>query len=295
MRWPTPPFDEAIIVDWSAAASPTTGTDSCWVATGSLTDRSRVLSTNYRTRCDTMEAVTAKLDANLHAGKRTLLAVDVSFGFPAGFVARVGLPGHPAWRALWQALEARGSDDERNANNRFSVADAINAESKTQLFWGRPAASSFEQFSNLPIKNVVVPGLRPNPLARLRSCESLAGPGVISNWMLVGKGAVGGQVLTCLPYLERLRQHLGSSCAVWPFDGLGDVGTDVVLAETWFGLYDWKSERGSCRDEQQVRGTLKSLRSCSFDDLLTPKSFVALEAKQQRTIMAEEGWTLGVR
>ena len=227
-----------------------------------------------------------------------MVAFDVSFGFPAGAAKVLKLEGRPAWRALWRTLEERIEDDDRNRNNRFDVADALNGASGTSVFWGRPVAASFDHLKNLSVRRVESNGLAPNPLPRLRACEELAGPGVISNWMLVGKGSVGGQVLTCLPYLERLRTRHRGDLEVWPFDGLGDRGAPVVLAETWFGLFDWKGARGTCRDESQVRGThaaLRALGPSGLTELLEPPSLLALSTHRQREICDEEGWTLGVR
>lgn len=290
-------FDDLIIVDWSASSIPKRGADSCWVAVGRFEPRARVTTTNYSTRVETVAAIESRLRRNLADGRRTLVALDVSFGFAAGAARVLGLSGRPPWRALWRALEARVDDDDRNANNRFDVADELNAMCGTRVFWGRPVASSFDHLTHLPIKDVGVPGLRQSPLPRLRACEELVGPGVISNWMLIGKGAVGGQVLTCLPYLERMRRTFGAQLKVWPFDGL-DADGEIVLAETWFGLYDWKGTRGSCRDESQVRGTHRALASMdprAFDQLFSPASLTGLSAARQRQILNEEGWTLGVR
>ena len=44
------PFDEAIVVDWSAASVPTTGADSCWTAMGPLSGPSRTKAANHPTR-----------------------------------------------------------------------------------------------------------------------------------------------------------------------------------------------------------------------------------------------------
>jgi molybdopterin molybdotransferase len=290
-------FDDLIVVDWSASSIPTKGTDSCWVAVGRFEPRARVTTTNYSTRVETAAAIEARLRRNLGEGRRTLVALDVSFGFAAGATRILGIPGRPPWRALWRTLEERIEDDERNANNRFDVADELNASCGTRVFWGRPVASNFDRLTHLPIKDVGVPGLAQSPLPRLRACEELVGPGVISNWMLIGKGAVGGQVLTCLPYLERMRRTFGEQLKVWPFDGL-DAEGDVVLAETWFGLYDWKGTRGSCRDESQVRGTHRALTSMeprAFGQLFAPASLAGLSTARQRQILNEEGWSLGVR
>ena len=291
------PFEEAIVVDWSAASSPTTGADSCWTAMGPLVGQRRTKVTNHPTRMETMATIRARLNRNRFDGRRTFVAVDVSFGFAAGAVEILGLEGSPPWRALWTALEERIHDDDRNGNDRFAVADALNAACGVQVFWGRPAAASFAHLSNLSVKNVAIPGLARNPLPRLRLAEERAGGGVISNWMLVGKGSVGGQILTCLPYLERLRAELNDALGVWPFDGPGDPGTDVVLAETWFALFDWTKARGAVRDERQVRGTFDALRELSatrWAELLDPPAIDRLDPVRRREILTEEGWTFGV-
>ena len=291
------PFDEAIVLDWSAASSPTTGPDSCWTAMGPLHGPRRTKVTNFATRAETVSSIRARLNRNRFDGRRTFVAVDVSFGFAAGAADLLRLEGSPPWRALWTTLEERISDDERNTNNRFAVADALNASSGVQVFWGRPASASFDHLTNLSVKNVAIPGLARNPLPRLRLAEERAGGGVISNWMLVGKGSVGGQILTCLPYLERLRAELADAVGVWPFDGPGDPGTDVVLAETWFALFDWHAARGAVRDEQQVRGTFDALRQLSasrWEALLSPATIARLDPARRREILTEEGWTFGV-
>jgi hypothetical protein len=290
-------FDEALVIDWSAAATKSTGADSCWIAHGGLDARVPITVTNHATRVETMAEIDRRLDRALNRGRRVLVAIDVSFGFAAGAAKTLGLRGRPAWSALWATLEARLHDDDQNRNDRFEVADAMNAACGTRVFWGRPVASSFSHLVHLPIRNVDVEGLAPNPLPKFRACEELAGPGVISNWMLVGQGSVGGQILTCLPYLERLRRRLGDQVAVWPFEGPGDPGAPVVLAETWHGLFDWRSQPGAVRDAQQVRGTLITLRNAGSEGrrtLLDPPSMRALSQTRRRQILAEEGWTLGV-
>jgi precorrin-8X/cobalt-precorrin-8 methylmutase len=290
-------FDDAVVVDWSAAASPSKGADSCWLAAGSLLSDGPIRTENLATRALASARIDALVDRSLQRGRRVLVAVDVSFGLPAGAAKVLGLSGRPGWRALWQTLAARLIDGDDNGNNRFAVADALNAEAGVRCFWGRPVAPAFEVYQHLPIKDQPVAGLSANPLPRLRRCELLAGPGVISNWMLVGKGAVGGQMLTCLPRLERLRARLGPQLAVWPFAGLADPGHDVVLAECWHGLFDWRAERDRVRDQAQVRGTLRALRRAGVEGraaLLAPSAALALNRRAQREIIGEEGWTLGV-
>ena len=96
---------------------------------------------------------------------------------------------------------------------------------------------------------------------------------------------------------QRLTRELGDAVGVWPFEGLGDPGTPVVLAETWFGLWDWRAERHPVRDAKQVAGTLKALRGLGpsgLAGLLNPPSVAALPADRRRQVLDEEGWTLGV-
>ena len=57
-------------------------------------------------------------------GERVLLGFDFPFGYPAGFAARLGLPG-PPWRAVWDEIAGLVEDDQNNRNNRFDVAAAI--------------------------------------------------------------------------------------------------------------------------------------------------------------------------
>jgi len=297
MPRPDGDFDEAISIDWSAAAVPTTGADSCWLAHGALSGRRALDVVNHSSRLALMEDLEDRLGRSIGRGRRVLVAIDVSFGFAAGAARILGFDFSPSWTGMWAGLEARIVEGAHNANNRFEVADQLNVESGTRLFWGRPHQRSFDHLVHLPIKDVAVAGLAPNPLPRLRACELLAGAGVISNWMLVGRGSVGGQILTCLPQLERLRRRLDEQVAVWPFQGPGDPGNPVVLAETWHGLFDWRRQPGRCRDEQQVRGTFEQLRrlgTAGRAALLAPRSIDELGEIRRAEIIDEEGWTLGI-
>ena len=289
-------FDTVMSVDWSASSIPKRGSDSCWVASMRLRGARRWMVENPATRLAAMETIRDVIDDEMRAGRRCLIVIDVSLGFPAGTADVLGLRSRPRWRAMWRALESRSTDTPENVNNRIAVADALNVESGVRLFWGRPAATSFDQFQNVPIRNLAVLGLADNALAPLRRSEALAGGGVQSNWMLVGRGAVGGQVLTCLPHLERLVSDLEGAIAVWPFCGLSDPGTPVVLAETWHSLFPFDEQGSSCRDEAQVRGTAEAFRARNADlgSYFAPPSLVALSRAEQGRILDEEGWTLGV-
>ncbi len=243
-----------------------------------------------------MAIIRELVDQELSAGRRTLIAIDLSLGFVAGTAHILGLNQKPAWRATWRELERRITDSDKNLNNRIAVANDLNRASGIRLFWGRPASSSFDQYQFVPIRNIAVDSLAPNPLPRLRVSERLATTGMQSNWQLVGQGAVGGQVLTGLAHLSTFERNYDDAIAVWPFCGLGDPGTPVVLVETWHSLFPFEHLRASCRDEAQVRGTAEALRANrdQLDTWFAPPSLLVLSKREQRSVINEEGWTFGV-
>ncbi|HAW46202.1 MAG TPA: molybdopterin molybdenumtransferase MoeA, partial [Roseovarius sp.] len=65
-----------------------------------------------------------------------------------------------------------------------------------------------------------------------RAAEARA-KGAFTCWQMGGAGAVGGQVLTGLPVLNRLRRRFYGQVSVWPFEVLDKP---VALVEVWPGL-----------------------------------------------------------
>lgn len=289
-------FDAVMSVDWSAASTPRRGPDSCWVAYQRMSGRRTLLLENPVTRWETIDVVRQIAAGEVRAGRRCLVLIDLSLGFVAGTAEILGLSEQPAWRAIWAELERRVRDTKDNVNNRIEVADTLNRESGVRLFWGRPVASSFNSYVHVPIRNVSVPGLRDNPLSALRRTEERAGFGVQSNWMLVGRGAVGGQVLTGLAHLERLVRTFAEDIAVWPFCGFRDPGTPLVLAETWHSLFPFDESSATCRDEAQVRGCAEAIRNNrnNLETWMKPPAAVGLSERDQSELTTEEGWTFGV-
>ncbi len=126
-------------------------------------------------------------------------------------------------------------DDDRNVNNRFEVAAALNhrlADARSP-FWGCPPSAASEH-------------LRPSKpassgsLAEYRGVEQiLRGQGYrpFSSWQLLGAGAVGSQSLLGIARLERLRRRFPDRVEVWPFTtSLGAPTLDrgaIVIAEVW--------------------------------------------------------------
>jgi hypothetical protein len=129
-------FDHYVIVDWSAASRPKTGRDSIWIchrgAHGERCDNPPTRHLAKRHLADILAAATGR-------GERVLLGFDFPFGYPEGFVARLGLAGTP-WRALWDEIALLLHDDEDNGNDRFEVGATLNqrVSGKRFPFWGCP-------------------------------------------------------------------------------------------------------------------------------------------------------------
>lgn len=294
-RW----FDLFVAVDWSARATPATGRDSIWLAVGGGPARDiRLVNPPTRTQAD---AVLRRLLVE-HAGDRVLVAIDVGLGYPAGTSALFDLAAHPEgpWAAMWAHLAVAATDDDRNRNNRFEVAGALNRRAVAQgaaagPFWGCPPGRA-------------VAGLRPTkpvapPIAELRATElalRAAGRTPMSMWQLLGAGSVGGQSLTAIPMLERWRSGpsaLPGRVDVWPYTtGFGPPATradgGVVVAEVWPTAFDPELPVGMVRDAAQVAHVARALADADRTGLLASWCSPATGAHPAQQI-AEEGWILG--
>ncbi|MCM2563077.1 molybdopterin guanine dinucleotide synthesis [Lutimaribacter sp. EGI FJ00015] len=270
-------FDSFVMVDWSAAGAPRTGADSIWLAVlrdGGLNQH------NPPTRAEAEDALRHLLLDEQAAGRRVLAGFDFAFGYPPGLSARLGAAG---WRSVWSALAARIVDGAKNANNRFDVGGALNALFDAPgPFWGNGLQ---RDIPGLPRKK---PGGWGTALPENRRiCDALA-PGAQEVWKLSGAGSVGGQALTGIAMLERLRHATGA--AVWPFEWPGTSG--IVLAEVFPSLWPLTVPVGQIRDAEQVRQTAERL--AAWDG--TGHLLAALEVPlaQPARVCQDEGWILGV-
>lgn len=280
-------FDRYVVVDWSAAARPTTGTDSIWIAV--LDDRAgaRIRLSNPSTR-RRAEQELATLGG---PSRRTLVTFDASLGYPVGTSAWFGLAGDRPWWAMWSHLAAHLSDAETNVNDRFAVAAALNRRrpGTDAPFWGCPAATPLDGLRARRPASSPVPELRLVE-ARLRA----AGRRPASVWQLLGAGSVGSQTLTLLPVLHRL---VGAgSVEVWPFTTGAAApsagrGT-VVVAETWPTAFDPDLSSHTVRDAAQVLGVVRRLRDADRTGELAGWFVPTLDRAQTRAVESEEGWAL---
>ena len=267
-------FDTIIMVDWSGGNDrvATPKRDAIWTclaragqAEAPLYHRNRQLAEVWLT--DTLADERA-------AGRRTLMAVDLCFAYPAGFAAR--LTGSDDPLVLWDWFEARVTDSPSD-NNRFALAGQINAQFPgTGPFWGNGRPD--HDVDHLPRKGR---DRRDHGLAEHRATDRAA-PGAFSPWQLSGAGAVGGQVIMGLPMLSRLRGRFGTDLSVWPFQ---PPDTPLVLAETYFSLLpNTLLTDHPIRDAAQVS--------------LYARAFSALSTADWHTILdhdpTPEGWVLGL-
>lgn len=283
-------FDRFVVVDWSANSTPKLGRDSIWIADHDRTGAVTVTNLAARAAAEAFLAGLFESDST----SSTLVGVDFSLGYPGGTAAALGLTGTP-WSAMWDLLAESIVDDDRNANNRFAVAAALNRglTGGAAPFWGCPPAQ-------------VTPTLAPTKsrpagaLAEWRTVEAQLrahGHRPFSSWQLLGAGAVGSQSLLGIPMIVRLRERLGERVHVWPFTtGFATPALDdgaVVVAEVWPSMLTIDMD-GTVRDAAQVAATVSWLAEADRDGGLAALLSPALPPEMASRAIAEEGWVLGV-
>jgi precorrin-8X/cobalt-precorrin-8 methylmutase len=289
-------FDAYLMVDWSAAASPTGGKDSIWWAL--LRRDGDAVELTRRENPKTRAAATADL-ANVLAeiaedGARILAGFDFPFGYPCGTARRLGMPGLP-WRHMWQEIADLLDDATDNKNNRIDVAEGLNERLSGAAFpfWGnvREETRAF----------LLRRGRRPHAeddLAEWRLCDRRART-TSSVWQLAGAGSVGSQVLTGIPRVLQLRTdpRLATVSHVWPFEtGLThDPHPQIVFAEVYPSLVEPEPEPGTVKDARQVRTIAMHFAELDAAGDLGAlfEGDPALSATERTIVENEEAWILG--
>lgn len=269
-------FDRVVVADWSAASQPSPArptADAIWIGWQDGAD----------TGCEyirTRAAAERRLGDLITGAGRVLLGLDFALGYPAGFAAR--LTGQACARAVWRWFAQAITDGPDNRNNRFAVANAINARLGGQSgeagpFWGRPASLPLP---HLPATKAALPP----GLAERRQTDT-ALPGTHPVWKLFTTGAVGSQVMMGLPMVQRLTER--GDVAVWPFDPPN--AARVVVAEVYPSiLAQAVRDAGGLRDQAQVRLLARALWVLNQNGQLP-----TLFATPGPPVTTEEGWILG--
>jgi len=268
-------FDTVAMVDWSGGND--TGArprkDAIWI--GVTRDGVDETPVYIRNRMEAERIVAGLIEREVAAGRRLCVGFDFPFGFPAGFAE--GLTGRADPFAVWEWLEAR-IEDSPEANNRFDLAAEINGLFPgTGPFWFNGLK---RDIPGLPRKD----SREGHGLPEWRVAEQST-PGAFTCWQIGGAGAVGGQVLTGLPVLNRLRRRFAGQVAVWPFEALE---APVAFVEIWPGLINRAVKRaeaaGGIRDAHQVRLLARAVAGLHPEDR---DAMLRVEAP-------EEGWIMGL-
>jgi hypothetical protein len=293
-------FSAYVIVDWSAAAKPTTGADSIWIGVLKRDLRFRMAfeSFNPATRAEAETRLGLILDDLKKRSERALVGFDFPLGFPRGFASALKLTAEPSWRAVWDQLDRMVKDKADNTNNRFGVGSEINRRltGGPFPFWGCPPKDAL---TTLQPKRTRPHG--PDDLPEFRHAD-LAARGAASIWKLYYNGSVGGQALLGIPAVRRLKLARGEAMQAWPFEtGFRPLteadlaGVDVVAAEVYPSLFKLDGAPGEVKDLVQVRTTAEHFARLDEANKLgalfgPPKGAAAdvvLDAER------EEGWILG--
>lgn len=275
------PFDTILVADWSAAkrAGPTPRKDAIWLG---ITREGVSLEPVYcRSRQEAELTVLDLIEQETAAGRRLLCAFDFPFGYPKGFARHVTGSDDPF--ALWDWLETRITDAPDGSNNRFEVAETLNALfTGAGPFWGKLHR---DKWPGVPYRKE---GITFDTVPEKRACDQLA-KAASSCFQLAFPPTVGGQVMMGLPVLNRLRRKTGAR--VWPLEAWSDAS--VVLAEIWPGLIEkavksalLQEDADPIRDRVQVRLLADALARLPADQLSDHMADVP-------EISAEEAWILG--
>jgi precorrin-8X/cobalt-precorrin-8 methylmutase len=238
-----------------------------------------------------MKRISAILEGELAARRRVLAGFDFPFGYPEGTAER--LTGKPGWEAIWDKLADLLVEDPKNANNRFDVAGELNAciPEGPGPFW---ANGLKRDIPNLPRKcpagyGYSLPARKRAAERHVRSAQEV--------WKLSGAGSVGGQALTGIAALEKLRrmQSLSGKVSVWPFDTKLTVPeAPIVMAEIYPSLIP-PHPGEPVKDAGQVRAIAECYSTLDSIGKLAPlfSGPDTLNDEERRAIETEEAWILG--
>jgi hypothetical protein len=292
-------FDAYVMVDWSAASRPSTGADSIWVGVLKKNVRLQLAfeAHNPSTRAEAHALIDKTLADLERRGDRVLLGFDFPLGFPEGTAAALKLKGAP-WAAMLGFVAAEVKDKPDNANNRFQVAARMNRLMTGEAFpfWGAPAKDAQTM---LAVK-------RPRDhaegdLPEFRRAERAA-KGTSPIWKLYYQGSVGGQALTGLPVVKKLKDARGDAMKIWPFEtgwapltAADLAGVSVVACEIYPSLFPAKPQGGEPKDAAQVRAAAEHFAALDEKDRLGA-AFGPAKGKDADAdiVTQEEGWILGV-
>jgi hypothetical protein len=290
-------FQAYVMVDWSASSKPVTGPDSIWVGVLKRNVRFQMAfeAHNPPTRAAAATLVDGMLGDLKRKSERVLVGVDFPLGFPRGTAAALKLSGAP-WRAMLDFVAKEVKDKPNNENNRFQVGAKMNRlmTGGPFPFWGAPERDKQPWLSVKRAREHT-----PEDLPEFRLAEeALKGPSSI--WKLYYQGSVGGQALTGMPVVKRLRDARGERARLWPFEtgwrplAPNDLeGVEAVFAEIYPSLFAGKTGGGAIKDEAQVRAVCERFNALDEKGQLGALFGPAKDDPRRAIVENEEGWILG--
>jgi len=292
-------FQAYVMVDWSAASKPVTGADSIWVGVLKRNVRFQMAfeAHNPATRAAAETLLGEILGDLRRKSERALVGFDFPLGFPRGTAAQLKLTGAAPWRQVLDFVAKEIKDKPTNENNRFQVGAKMNRLMTGEAFpfWGAPARDAQTMLSVKRVRDHRAGDL---PEFRL-SEEAIKGPSSI--WKLFYQGSVGGQALTGMPIVSRIRSAHGERARIWPFEtGWKPLtpseldGLDAVFAEVYPSLFAPKAPAGQVKDEVQVRAVCERFHALDEKGQLGALFGPAKDDPRREVVEREEGWILGV-
>jgi len=267
-------FDRVAIVDWNAGndTGPTPRKDAIWAA---VAGREGVEETIYlRNRVVAFDWLTALIEQEMTKGRKLLIGFDFPLGYPEHFAAAITTSFWPMklWDFYSEALE-----DTPKGNNRFDLAGELNARFPgVGPFWFNALKRDIPHLPRTRKERTKLHGQKERRVTENKH------KGTFTVWQMGGAGSVGGQTMTGLAALSRLRSVFPGKIAVFPFD---IHPAPVMLAEVWPTLIDpaVKQCGDVIRDRAQVRLLAQAfarLPKATFSRMLSVDAPV-------------EGWILG--
>ena len=292
-------FQAYVMVDWSAASKPVTGADAIWVGVMKRNVRFQMAfeAHNPATRAAAEKLLEDILGELRRKRERALVGFDFPLGFPRGTAQALGLSGAAPWRQVLDFVTKEVKDKLTNENNRFQVGAKMNRlmTGGPFPFWGAPARDAQTMLSVKRVRDHT-----PDDLPEFRLAEAaIKGPSSI--WKLYYQGSVGGQALTGMPIVSRLRDAHGERARLWPFEtgwkplAPADLeGVEAVFGEIYPSMFAGKTPVGGVKDEAQVRAVCERFNALDEKGQLGVLFGPAKDDARRAVVEREEGWILGV-